>query len=208
MAIVVSGQDSFRRSELMDDVYRFRHKYFVEYMRWHKLRKPDGREIDQFDTEDAVHIIEHAADGSVEAYSRLLPTMKPHLLTHVYPEILQGAPAPQGPTIWELTRCAVPVSKSETRAFDPRTRRIMLAVVETSLRMGVTGLVMEGRLWSLQRLMEYGWDIVPLASPVMYDDYEIAPFFAYVDEAMLHSTREALGIYEPVLEPVPSLLVA
>ena len=33
----------------MEQAYRLRHNVFVDEMGWEDLRKPDGREIDQFD---------------------------------------------------------------------------------------------------------------------------------------------------------------
>ena len=37
-----------------DPYFRLRHDIYVKQRKWMALDRPDGREIDQFDTEDAV----------------------------------------------------------------------------------------------------------------------------------------------------------
>src|SRR5947209_11257592 len=105
MAVLITKENANLHRDLIEEVYRFRHRFFVEHMRWENLRRPDGREIDSFDGPDAVHIV-HKDDTGVFIYTRLLPTTGPHLLQDVYPEILQGNVAPQGPDVWEWTRAA------------------------------------------------------------------------------------------------------
>lgn len=86
----------------MEQAYRLRHQVFVEESKWEDLRKPDGREIDQFDDARALHML-YIRDGAVLGYQRMLPTMRPHLLSHVTPDLCEGE-RPVGPGIWEWTR--------------------------------------------------------------------------------------------------------
>jgi len=39
-----------------DPYFRLRHDIYVKQRKWMALDRPDGREIDQFDTEDAVYL--------------------------------------------------------------------------------------------------------------------------------------------------------
>ena len=106
MQLLITKRNATRHLALLEKVYKFRHAFFVDHMKWEALRKPDGREIDEFDTPGCAHIV-GVEDGEVISYTRLLPTTEPHLLSHIYPEILDGAKSPVGPNIWEWTRCAV-----------------------------------------------------------------------------------------------------
>ena len=88
MIYIVTAENEYHYRDEMEQAYRLRHKIFVEEMGWTDLAKPDGREIDQFDTKHAVHMlyIEH---GKVLGYQRLLPSTRPHLLSDVTPELCE-----------------------------------------------------------------------------------------------------------------------
>ena len=75
--------------QTMDKIWRFRHAQFVERLGWQALYKEDGREIDPFDHARALHLVLYK-QARVIGYSRLLPTTEPHLLSNVYPQIMQG----------------------------------------------------------------------------------------------------------------------
>ena len=88
MIKIIAGNDAGDQ-EILKKCFKFRHKIFVEEKKWEDLRRSDGLEIDQFDTNDAIHIV-FLDNDNVVAYSRLLPTTKPHLLSNVYPEMVDG----------------------------------------------------------------------------------------------------------------------
>src|SRR6478735_8312446 len=88
---------------LMEKVWAFRHRRFVEEMEWNELRRPDHRERDQYDGSDVVHaVLMHREQ--VIGYSRLLPTTAPHFARD-YGRLPSGA-LPCGPDIFEWSRCA------------------------------------------------------------------------------------------------------
>jgi len=111
LALLITEQNFDQHQDILEKAYRFRHRHFVERLGWEALRKPDGREVDQFDGPHCVHAV-GTDQGEIAHYVRLLPTDRPHLQSHVYPNLLQGRTAPSGPTIYEWTRGSV----------DPRRR--------------------------------------------------------------------------------------
>ena len=50
MIHIVTAENEYHYRDEMEQAYRLRHQIFVEEMGWTELAKPDGREIDQFDT--------------------------------------------------------------------------------------------------------------------------------------------------------------
>ena len=72
MIHIVTPENEHLYRKQMAQVFRLRHKVFVEEMGWKALAKPDGREIDQFDTKHAVHML-YLEGGEVLGYQRLLP---------------------------------------------------------------------------------------------------------------------------------------
>ncbi|MBK9162114.1 MAG: GNAT family N-acetyltransferase [Nitrosomonadales bacterium] len=92
-------------SEIYRQVAGYRHKVFVENLGW-DLHAPDGLEQDQFDRTDTVYVAVRDDDGEICGCARLLPTLHPYLLSEVFPQLLNGAPPPNSPDIWELSRFA------------------------------------------------------------------------------------------------------
>jgi acyl-homoserine lactone synthase len=197
---LLSGEDGSEDPDLMEKVYRFRHAFFVEHLKWEACRKPDGREIDEFDTPECYHVVGLAGDAVV-SYSRLLPTTRPHLQTHLYPEILKGAPAPSGPRIFEWTRCAVAPSKRESsRGADAISGPSFTAVAEAAEFLGLEGLRVQTHPILVSRLMTFGWDVEALALPCPYDGSTILPICARMMPDTIETHREMFGLSGPVLD--------
>jgi acyl-homoserine lactone synthase len=54
MIRIVTSQNKHKYFSALDQHYQIRHDIYVGERRWLELAKPDGREKDQFDTEDVV----------------------------------------------------------------------------------------------------------------------------------------------------------
>ncbi|KQP08462.1 MAG: acyl-homoserine-lactone synthase [Methylobacterium sp.] len=211
MLKVLSGDVEARDPALMDRVYRFRHDFFVDHLKWEACRKPDGRERDQFDGPDCLHVVGQQdlvgqrdlvgqQDGAIVSYSRLLPTTRPHLQTHLYPELLKGAPAPSGPRIYEWTRCAVAPSKRESaKGVDAVSGASFTAVAEVAARFGLDGLLVQTHPVLVTRLMDMGWDVEPLALPCAYGDSLLLPIYARLTPETVATCRRVFGLSGPVL---------
>lgn len=97
-----------------DSMYRLRYDTFHKRLGW-QVHTEDGREFDEFDRFDNTHyIIGKAQDGTVDAHWRLLPTLGPYMLKDVFPELLDGHPAPQTGEVWELSRFALATDRLAT----------------------------------------------------------------------------------------------
>jgi acyl-homoserine lactone synthase len=92
-----------RYSSLLEETYRLRHDVYVRERGWKALERPDGREVDQFDTPDAIYFV-WANDTHVLGGARFIPTDKPHLMSEIFPQIATFAPVPRREDIWEITR--------------------------------------------------------------------------------------------------------
>src|SRR5690348_5239619 len=103
-------------SETMREVFRFRHRVFVEHARWDVLSH-EGMEIDQFDTEDAVYLLCRDELGTLRGMSRLIPSTAPYMIQELWPQLLGGEQPPVSPQIWEVTRFGIdPAASPALRA--------------------------------------------------------------------------------------------
>jgi acyl-homoserine lactone synthase len=153
--LILAGADLRQQPFLQSQVYRLRHQVFVEKLGWEAIRRPDGLETDAFDTDDAMHFLLLSSHGTLAAYSRLLPTTQPHLLTSIYPHLLGASAAPPiDDDVWEWTRCTtIPVPTTQKNkhhdvaglgfAINPAGRKLVLGIVEWALARGVVTLSLQ-----------------------------------------------------------------
>lgn len=198
MLATILGIDTGRHADIMEQVWHFRHRQFVERLGWEACRRADGREIDQFDGDEAIHL-PLMVDGTVVGYSRLLPTLRPHLLSHVYPHLMDGADWPRGTRIFEWTRCIAEVSERQIAGV-PISNILMTGVMEYCLVAGIETLVVETHPKLVNLLVTTGWDVMPLAAPSVLDDALIVPITAKPSLAGLLRHHELYGINGSVLD--------
>ncbi|MBC2773867.1 GNAT family N-acetyltransferase [Rhizobium sp. AQ_MP] len=199
MLATIRGSNSQDYDELLQQVWRFRHRQFVERLGWDACRRADGREMDQFDGDEAVHLpLIHA--GEVVAYSRLLPTLKPHLLSDVYPHLTDGGEYPRGKCIFEWTKCIADPSDMTVRGISVSGMLIM-GVMEYCLVTGIELLIVETHQNFVNLLLTAGWDVRPLAAPTVLDDGSlIVPITARPTMAGLLRHHKLYGISGSVLD--------
>ncbi|MEA2760461.1 MAG: acyl-homoserine lactone synthase [Methylobacteriaceae bacterium] len=200
MAILITKHNLSRHNETLEKVYRFRHRFFVHHKKWAMLAKSDEREIDEFDTPEAVHIVGLDNSGDISTYTRLLATTGPHLLSEVYPELLQGNPEPIGPDIWEWTRAAInPFKRDSDKGASRIKGEFYAAVVEACLHLGIRALLVEAHPGLITSAIDVGFHTRPLALPTEYGGEPVVPFLCEVTEQTLPRTREVFGLSSPVL---------
>ena len=139
--IITPANEGDYRDE-MEQAWRLRHEIFVTEKGWSDLARPDGREIDQFDTPHAIHFLA-IEDGRVIGYSRLLPTTRPHLLSEIMPQLCEGE-RPCGTRTWEWTRQAVARShRARGKVVNPVSLALLTGIVEWGMHHGVSRLVLQ-----------------------------------------------------------------
>ncbi|AYG64215.1 MULTISPECIES: acyl-homoserine-lactone synthase [Rhizobium] len=160
----------------MEKIWRFRHQQFVERFGWEALRRSDGREIDQFDHEQALHLVLFCEDAVV-GYSRLLPTTEPHLLSDIYPHIMNGQAWPRAPEIYEWTRCVAAEGAGLINHI-PASHVLMTGVMEFCLVAGITSLIVETHPKLVDLLISTGWEVTKLSLPSVLGQELIMPIQA------------------------------
>jgi acyl-homoserine lactone synthase len=182
----------------MEQAYRLRHRVFVEEKKWADLDKPDGREIDQFDNEHAVHML-YIDQGKVLGYQRMLPSTRPHLLSDVLPQLCEEEP-PVGAHIWEWTRyCVEPAHRERGRTLSPVANALLSGIVEWGLENGITSIIIQmNPLWLL-RLVQLHFRTMPLGLPQQIGHEDVVAVIASFDRRTLARLQEMRGNDQRVL---------
>jgi len=179
-------------------MHRDRKRIFVDWLKW-KIPVTDGtHEIDQFDSQNAVYLIESDGKGRHLASIRLLRTTRPHLLLDVFPALCDG-PVPIGPDIWELTRfCVAPemIKSDGTRLMN----LMWTSVVEYAVLNGITQYTCVTHMAFLSQILSAGWDTKPLGLPQMVDGGLIGAVLFKISPATLEEARSRYGYRTSVFD--------
>jgi acyl-homoserine lactone synthase len=178
---VVRHANAHLYSAELDDYFRARHTVYVKERGWRDLDQPGGRDIDQFDTADAIHLL--AIDQSrVVGGHRFNPTTGPTLLNSVFPQ-LAARPLVADPEVYETTRIFV-VKERRGEQAQPRIESLLFAAtVEFAVSQGLREIRFLMETWWLPRLQDIGWSVRPLGIPTDVDGMNcIAVSLAISDE--------------------------
>ena len=176
---ITSGCSAELRPPLMTRMARYRHRVFVEKLGW-QLNCRDALELDQFDRDDTVYVIAQNEDGEVIGTARLLPTTRPYLLAEVFPQLLNGAPAPDAPEVWELSRFAAmdfsgPTGSALDQFSSPITTGLLQAASRCAMAHGAQRMVTVSPLGVERLLRRTGFESHRLGPPTVVQGH---PLFA------------------------------
>ncbi|APO75933.1 autoinducer synthetase protein [Rhizobium etli 8C-3] len=184
---------------LMEPIWRYRHRRFVDELGWEAVRRADECERDAFDTSHTIHLVlTHGHD--IIGYSRLLPTNLPHLLSEIYPELLQGRPYPCGPRVFEWGRCAaekVAPRIDNVAAVDV----LMTGVLEYLVHVGAEAVIIEAHPKLVEMMKGRGYPVQYLCKPALYNGETIVAAAVYPSATVLQRHRLAYGITQSLLPP-------
>ncbi|SHM70691.1 N-acyl-L-homoserine lactone synthetase [Duganella sacchari] len=205
---ITVGTASTLGPERMAKLTRYRHQVFVEKLGW-DLDLRDGQELDQFDHDDTVYLVAWDEQDRVGGCARLLPTTRPYLLQEVFPQLLNGAPAPRSDEVWELSRFAAvdPEAVSTPAAgqlSSAATLQLLAAAVESAAERGARRLITVSPP-GVERLLRRTPFRIRAAGPRM-DVGTHALFACWIDAANDHDERAVLPRRHHM--PEPALLAA
>ncbi len=154
----------------LEQMYRQRHQVYAERRGWKALLRPDKREIDQFDTEDAVYLMKLSETGIVEGAVRLIDTTKPHLMRDVFPHLVTLGPIPNDPRIYEMTRCYVSDEIADKKERTLAAGELLAAMLEYGLAKGLTDYSVVSDLYFLPIMLAVGEGVKKLGVPYEYGE--------------------------------------
>ena len=182
---------------LWEAVHRLRHQIFVEEMGWEDIRRPDGYEIDQFDHDEAIHMLS-VRNGELAGYQRMLPTTRPHLLSEVLPELCEGD-RPSGPDVFELTRYAVAEPyRDGRRGISTVGSELIAGFVEWGLATGCREVIIEFEPMWVLRALQLRFLARPLGYQRQIGRQNVVATLLTFNEETLRAVREKRNHFEPV----------
>ena len=191
MQTIFSGSKEFT-PEFEVALALYRHKIFIEKLGW-QLPVRDGMERDQFDRPDTLYVVAQDDNGDICGCARLLPTTNAYLLGEVFPQLMNGLPAPCVGHIWELSRfAAADVSKNLTlpQNMAKMSRDLLAAAVMVAAKQGAARLITVSPLGVERLLHRMGVHAHRAGPPVFVNGKPIFACWIEIDE----QTTKALGL--------------
>lgn len=201
---VVTRLNRHLYADALEQQFRLRHQIFVDELGWGALRRSDGREVDQFDTDHSIYLLGIEQGDRVVAGTRLGPTLEPHLLADVFPHAAAQRGVPLAPDIYDWTRIfVVPSRRGENRPCRA-AGTIKAAVLEYCLAQGIRQVTGLGEPYWIPALTKLGWKPCPLGLPVEHEGMVLFGFTCEMTPQALRRTRETFGLLDPVTVSVAS----
>jgi len=189
-------------NDLIEDMYRARHRLYVEGRKWRELAKADGREIDQFDTENAIYLLALNKNRELRGGVRLVPSTSPHLLDTIFPQFCAND-IPRGTHIWEMSRLFVSHNDRYGEEGVLLKGEIFCGLLEFAARNGITEITGVSDSYFLPRLLEIGIVVRPLGIPKPYQSGEMVAFHIILHSGDIEKAQSHYGISGSVLLPLP-----
>ncbi len=196
MINIITGENRHLFHPVLTEMHRQRKQLFIDQMGW-SLADIAGLEMDDYDSPEAVYLVETGGEGAVLQSARLLPTQAPHLLSEVFPGLCDNGP-PRSETIWEASRfCPAP----DTEKGFPRRQllmRMIAAILETSLLFGVEGVTFVASAALAPLARKAGWEVSPLGGSQRFGRERLTAMLARVTSAGLQRVRAINGLTGPL----------
>lgn len=190
---IITKENAHLHWDALASMHQLRRAVFSERLGW-SVTVVNGLEIDQFDLPEAHYLVHYAADGRVNACTRLLPTTCPYLLADVFPELVDGEP-PRAPDIWESTRfCA-----DQATAPANIAAILMAGMLEFGLFTGLRGYVSVSDIRMEPIMRRAGWNPVRLGGTMETGTDTAAAEWLEVSLAYLGRVRERAGSAAPII---------
>ncbi|PTL81866.1 acyl-homoserine-lactone synthase [Vitiosangium sp. GDMCC 1.1324] len=206
---VIHAGNRHHYEEALEQHHRIRHDIYVGERKWMELERPDGREIDQFDTDKAVYLLGIEPGRGVVGGSRLVPTLGPNLMSDVFPELANVRGLPRAYDIFEWTRIFIIPAKRESGRLSQAAGIVYCGILEFCLSQHIRQLSVVCEDYWIPRLQALGWSPVRLGEAILKDDMSIVGITCDMTEEALAKTRSTYSIDDSVMAPefVPNELL-
>jgi len=190
--MLVSGNTSQLPPGLEVALATYRHRVFVDALQW-QLPVENGLERDQFDRDDTLYVVARGSKDEVCGCARLLPTTRSYLLDDIFPELMNGLPAPHSHDVWELSRFStMPVNGSPALSRDELRVHfcaLFAAVVEIAMNHGAARLITVTALGVERILRSIGIHAHRVGPPRLVDGKPTLAMWVELDEQTCRSLQ-------------------
>jgi acyl-homoserine lactone synthase len=209
MILIINAENRALFDAELAQMHRQRKAVFVDGAGW-SVPVVGDMEIDSYDAEETTYLIckPSSASHQVMASARLLPTVRPHLMTDLFVDACRGS-VPRGPAVWEVSRFCVNPQVHTRRRRVELLWEMACGVMETTLLFGVDLVTFVANAALLPLALDCGWKAAPLGPTLPDGNDEVTAVAASITPDGLRAVRTRLGVTGPVTRfPLPATCIA
>ena len=192
------GSDEARFPAVFEQMYRQRFEIYVKRRKWRGLKPLGELEKDQYDTKSSIYLLVMDDEDEILAGLRLLPTVGPHILGDLFPQLAAGG-VPAAPGVLELTRFYIAPFKASKSVRDWLVGVLCAGMIEYCLASGIERVTSVIDTFLLKLMLSMEWKVRPLGLPQRYPEGEAVAVSVDMTSAILASTRRTKLVSGPVL---------
>jgi acyl-homoserine lactone synthase len=186
---VITRENRRGYGDMLEQHHRLRHDIFVGERNWTDLNRPDRRDIDQYDNENAIYLLAIDNDRVVGGL-RLYPTLLPHMLSETFPHLAGEKGLLRGASVFECTRYFI-VRERRTGRTDCR---LLAAFQAFCLQEAITEVTAVVEMWWLPRWQQAGFAVRPLGLPTVIEGEPCIAAAIAISESSLSRVRQVGGL--------------
>lgn len=175
MIFVLEGSQRRRLGYYFEQMFSLRHQVFIKELGWNLPVSGADREIDEYDVDEAVYLLDITDDGALHGTVRLTPSASCSLVADYFPHLVEGGVPPRSPLVYEATRYIfLPLSRgaAENRAAKAR---LLAGMVEWCLAKKLTHIQCIVDMKNFPAWVELVPQTMPLGLPQPYGGGRGAP---------------------------------
>ncbi|QBY00504.1 acyl-homoserine-lactone synthase [Rhodophyticola sp. CCM32] len=170
--IVTAHANEFEKNlDLFDQMYQLRARQFKDRRDW-RVDVIAGRERDKFDEMNPLYVCVVDPSRKLLASLRLLPTIGPHMLSEVFPEVMGDSGIVRNPLVIESSRFCVDTAackQSGPGGVNLVTRELLGGLFQTARDAGMTHVISVYDVFMERILRRSGCPFERLGPVVEYD---------------------------------------
>jgi acyl-homoserine lactone synthase len=175
MIFVLEGSQRRQLRYYFDRMFKLRHQIFIEELGWNLPKVRGGHEIDEYDVDDAVYLLEITEDDILQGTVRLTPSMSCSLVADYFPHLVECGVSARSPLVYEATRYIfLPVSKNAQENRIAKAR-LLAGMVEWCLAKKLSHIQCVVDMKALPSWVELVPQTMPLGLPHPYCGGRDAP---------------------------------
>ena len=183
------------------EMHRLRYRVFRERLDW-EVQVSGDMEIDEFDALHPCYLLQRGGVGRIQGCVRLLPSTGATMLRDTFPALLDGAPAPNSPSIWESSRFALdlpPDTPKATHGLATATYELFAGMIEFGLSRQLSRIVTVTDARMERILRRAGWPLLRIGQTRALGSTLAVAGYLEVSIDCLARVRASGGLQSPVL---------
>jgi acyl-homoserine lactone synthase len=104
MIFVLEGSQRHQLRYYFDRMFKLRHQIFIQELGWNLPKAHGDYEINEYDIDEAVYLLEITEEDVLQGTVRLTPSMSCSLVADYFPHLVECGLSARSPLVYEATR--------------------------------------------------------------------------------------------------------